>query len=132
MNVTLHHKLAHDAMSRVHPTLPVTTIAARLKAARKHLDMTQQALADASGASREAIAKIETGEITRPREILALSKALSVSPSWLQFGAEQIDDLSSDVLDAAFALEALPHVHQQALIQTIKALRDATKEKSDS
>jgi transcriptional regulator with XRE-family HTH domain len=106
-------------------------IADRMKEARKDVRMTQQALADASGVSRETIAKIETGEITRPREIVALSEALKVSPSWLQFGPEQTNNLSPDVLDAAFALEALPAVHQVALIQIIRALREATKRSSN-
>lgn len=99
----------------------------RMKATRKAVGMTQQELSDASGVSRETIAKIEIGEIKQPREIESLARALHSSPAWLQFGAGAVDALSKEVLNAALALQAMPTPQRQALVATIMALNKAAK-----
>lgn len=55
----------------------------RLKARRLFLGMTQLELAEAVGVGQAAVAHIESGRVTRPRNIVALAQALRVTVGWL-------------------------------------------------
>lgn len=70
----------------------VNTIAYRLKLARELREWTQDDLAEAAGVSQGTIGNIESGLRKRPRDLLAIAKALNVSPSWLQDGFGQMDE----------------------------------------
>ena len=63
-----------------------TTLAERLREARKAADMTQKALGDAVGVSQAAIQKIETGKASQTTRLLDISKALRIRPEWLSTG----------------------------------------------
>jgi len=89
------------ADTKQYPDLP--TLAARLVWARERLKLTQMQLETKCGVSRDAIQKIESGITLRPRRIGDLAAALDVSPAWLQFGAEYIDQLSVEALEIARA-----------------------------
>ena len=65
---------------------PVTTIAIRLAQARTALGKTQGQLAHDAGVSQGTIGNIEAGARKAPRELLAIAKALGVSPEWLKTG----------------------------------------------
>lgn len=56
------------------------TLAKRLVHARTKAGLTQPQLAARSGVKQSDISKMETGKILRPTGIVALAKALSVSP----------------------------------------------------
>ncbi|EBC3783246.1 TPA: helix-turn-helix domain-containing protein [Salmonella enterica subsp. enterica serovar Cotham] len=62
------------------------TLATRLKDRRKELGITQAALAERTGISQQAINRIESGLIVRPRYILEISVALNCDPNWLLHG----------------------------------------------
>lgn len=64
----------------------VNTIAERLKLARELKQWTQEDLAHSAGVKQGTIGNIEAGLRKRPRDLLAIAKALSVRPEWLQDG----------------------------------------------
>ena len=102
----------------------MSTLAERLRIARKKAGMTQEGLAKAAGVTREAIAQIETGRTLRTRDIMDLAKALDVSPAWLQFGAEAIDGLSEAALAAALDLDGLDEDGKQLVLDMIRTLKN--------
>jgi len=62
------------------------SLAARFKARRMDLNLTQVEVATAAGVSQQAIESIESGRTKRPRNLLDLAKALNCSPDWLLNG----------------------------------------------
>lgn len=64
----------------------VITISDRLKAAREESGLTQGQLAVAAGVTQGTISNVESGLRKNPRELLAIAKALGVSPDWLKTG----------------------------------------------
>lgn len=65
------------------------TLATRLKERRKELKMTQVTLAELTGVSQQAINRIESGVISRPRYIIEISVALDCDPNWLLHGSQK-------------------------------------------
>ena len=63
-----------------------TTLAERLREARKAAGMTQKTLGDAVGVSQAAIQKIETGRAAQTTKLLDIANALRVRPEWLSSG----------------------------------------------
>ena len=63
-----------------------TTLAERLREARKAAGMTQKALGEAVGISQAAIQKIETGKASQTTKLLEIATALRVRPEWLSSG----------------------------------------------
>ncbi|WP_336842216.1 helix-turn-helix transcriptional regulator [Serratia nevei] len=61
-------------------------LASRIKQRRIELKMTQTKLAELSGVSQQAINRIESGIIARPRYLLEMAQALECSASWLVNG----------------------------------------------
>jgi len=53
--------------------------------------MTQTKLAELAGVSQQAINRIESGIIARPRYLLEMAQALECSPSWLVNGENPND-----------------------------------------
>ena len=70
--------------------------------------MSQKQLAEKVGTTQSQINKLETGEVTRPRNIPEIAKGLGVSQAWLVFGTRETDKLSPDSMSVAVAYEALP------------------------
>lgn len=66
------------------------TIGARIKAARKRAQLSQEALARRAGMSTNGVARIEQGGITDPHysTLRKLAAVLGVSPHWLYTGEE--------------------------------------------
>lgn len=64
------------------------TLATRVKERRKELKMTQVMLAELTGVSQQAINRIESGVISRPRYLLEMSAALGCTPNWLLYGSQ--------------------------------------------
>jgi SOS-response transcriptional repressor LexA len=62
------------------------TLAARIKAARERLQLTQQQLADTSGVKQSVLSKIESGRIQRTTAVPALARALLCDTHWLDTG----------------------------------------------
>ena len=73
--------------------------AQRIRDARAQARLTQQALADKTGASKAMIAQWETG-IRRPGvdSLWSLSRALGVPFSWLAIGESNSDALDPDIV----------------------------------
>ena len=59
------------------------SLAARFKARRLELGMTQVEVANSAGVSQQSIESIESGRTRKPRNLLDLAKALKCSPDWL-------------------------------------------------
>lgn len=62
------------------------SLAARFKARRLELGMTQVEVANSAGVSQQSIESIESGRTRKPRNLLDLAKALKCSPDWLLNG----------------------------------------------
>lgn len=73
-----------------------TTLAERLREARKAASMTQKTLGDAVGVSQAAIQKIETGRAAQTTKLLDIAKALRVRPEWLSSGTGAMRDDGED------------------------------------
>ncbi|MGM1190502.1 S24 family peptidase [Serratia liquefaciens] len=70
-----------------------TTLAERLKLARKEKGLTQKALGELIGVSQAAIQKIEVAKAKETTKLLDLSKALGVRPEWLASGLGDMHEL---------------------------------------
>lgn len=99
------------------------TIGERVLWLRRRRKLTQEQLGEACGQSREWVAKIERGNTRMPRKIKELANALGVSPAWLQFGIEEIDNLSKEILEAAIDLEKLPEDKRKLVLELIQNLK---------
>lgn len=62
------------------------TLAARIKDARVTLGLTQAELAKRARLSQQMIGKLESGKTLETSRIVAIAKALGVSPEWLATG----------------------------------------------
>ena len=104
------------------------TVGKRIKHARERARMTQEQLADRVGLTRQAIAMIETGKVRRTNKIKEFAVALDVSPGWLAWGDERMDEVDEDVLQAAIDMASLAP-EQRALILALIAAnkRDSTE-----
>ncbi|ENF1847377.1 S24 family peptidase [Klebsiella pneumoniae] len=115
-----------------------TTLAERLREARKAADMTQKTLGDAVGVSQAAIQKIETGRAAQTTKLLDIAKALRVRPEWLSSGtgamrADGDDDKKPshinhdvfrvDILD--LAVSAGPGVVNQEFVEILRSVEYA-------
>lgn len=112
-----------------------TTLAERLREARKAAGMTQKTLGDAVGVSQAAIQKIETGRAAQTTKLLDIAKALRVRPEWLSSGtgamrADGEDDKKPshinhdvfrvDILD--LAVSAGPGVINQEFVEILRSV----------
>ena len=61
----------------------MTTLAVRIKQARKHAGLTQKALAEAIGVSQPVISQLENGENLQSVHLLSIAKTCGVRPEWL-------------------------------------------------
>ncbi|EMM0299003.1 helix-turn-helix transcriptional regulator [Klebsiella pneumoniae] len=118
-----------------------TTLAERLREARKAADMTQKTLGDAVGVSQAAIQKIETGRAAQTTKLLDIAKALRVRPEWLSSGtgamrADGDDDKTPshinhdvfrvDILD--LAVSAGPGIVNQEFVEILHSVEYAPAE----
>jgi transcriptional regulator with XRE-family HTH domain len=72
-------------------TPDLTTLAGRVKWARTQRKLSQQALAKKAHVSQGTIGNIESGERKRPRDLLAIARALYANPEWLETGHGEWD-----------------------------------------
>lgn len=93
-------------------------LAVRLRRARNAAGLTQQELADRAGLSRDAIAKIETGQAAYTRKIVEIANVLDVSAAWLQFGVSEVGKLDEDSLKTAMTYQDLTD-EQRAKIKSL-------------
>ncbi|HBW8848818.1 TPA: helix-turn-helix domain-containing protein [Klebsiella pneumoniae] len=118
-----------------------TTLAERLREARKAADMTQKALGNAVGVSQAAIQKIETGKAIQTTKLLDIAKILKVRPEWLSSGsgAMRTDDEGEnqssrlnqdvfrlDILD--LAVSAGPGIVNQEFVEILHSVEYAPAE----
>lgn len=97
------------------------TVGERLRQAREALGWTQLELATRCGVDRSYIANIETGRSTRPEHMAEIARVLKVSPGWLAYGIDWLDELTPEELQAAKDLHDLPAHIRASLINLIKA-----------
>lgn len=97
------------------------TLAERVKTLRLLRDFTQAELAAAVGIKQQSIQAIESGKTTMPTaDILhGIAKKLEVSPAWLLFGTEEIDNLSAKAIRIAQAYDALTDDEKRQIIDLI-------------
>lgn len=100
----------------------LATLAERLMWARRQKRLTQQQLADAVDASREQIAAVESGRTKMPRKIINLAEVLEISPAWLQFGVEELDELSEESIRMALDIDSLDPMQRASLRHLISSL----------
>ncbi|WP_458118205.1 S24 family peptidase [Klebsiella quasipneumoniae] len=118
-----------------------TTLAERLREARKAADMTQKALGNAVGVSQAAIQKIETGKAIQTTKLLDIAKILKVRPEWLSSGSGAMrtdnegenqssrlnqDVFRLDILD--LAVSAGPGIVNQEFVEILHSVEYAPAE----
>ncbi|EMK1793345.1 helix-turn-helix transcriptional regulator [Klebsiella variicola] len=118
-----------------------TTLAERLREARKAADMTQKALGEAVGVSQAAIQKIETGRAAQTTKLLDIANALRVRPEWLSSGTGAMsadresdknpsrtnkDVFRVDILD--LAVSAGPGIVNQEFVEILHSVEYAAAE----
>ncbi|EJC7953403.1 MULTISPECIES: XRE family transcriptional regulator [Klebsiella pneumoniae complex] len=118
-----------------------TTLAERLREARKAADMTQKALGEAVGVSQAAIQKIETGRAAQTTKLLDIANALRVRPEWLSSGTGAMsadresdknpsrtnqDVFRVDILD--LAVSAGPGIVNQEFVEILHSVEYAPAE----
>lgn len=108
-----------------YPVIP--SLGERLLWARKRKGWTQDQLSDASGVSRDVIAKAEIGVTAMPRQIKKLAEPLEVPPAWLVFGSEKIEEWDEETLSFAQDFHELPPDRQDTVRLLIKQLKDTKK-----
>lgn len=69
----------------------LSTLGRRVAWARTQRKLTQQALADRVHVKQSMIGNLESGTRKRPRELLAIAKALYANPEWLETGRGEWD-----------------------------------------
>ena len=62
------------------------TLADRIKAARKHAQLTQRSLAEKVGVEQPVISQLETGKNLRSVHLTKIAQVCRVSPLWLSEG----------------------------------------------
>jgi len=65
---------------------PLDSLGARLRYARKRLDMTQGQLAAAAGMNQSDVSKLERGDMLKTTAMARLCSVLRVAPEWLELG----------------------------------------------
>jgi transcriptional regulator with XRE-family HTH domain len=66
----------------------MTTLAKRIKRARKAKGITQVALAERAGTTQSIVGQLEAGMLRSSKAVPGIAKALDVSAGWLQYGDE--------------------------------------------
>ncbi len=90
----------------------MSTLASRIKQARKQAGLTQKDLAQRVGVSQPVISQLENGENLQSVHLLAIAKACGVDSDWLASGEEKpeqlvfTDEQLADLLREAFKLGA--------------------------
>lgn len=109
--------------------MDVVQLGIQIRKARKKAGLTQDELADRIGLSQSYVAKLERGGTDNPgsQAIMKIAESLGVTPGWLYFNREDIDDLDDESLDVAVLFNKLPPSQRQA----IKLMVDAVSEKFD-
>ena len=99
----------------------LSVLGARLKAARKGRDLTQERLADLSGLSARHIANIEKGDVNPSFEALhTLVKTLGVSfDAIFDPASEQVE---AEIQEIAGLYRACPEQGQRLILAVIRAM----------
>ncbi len=101
----------------------LTTLAGRVKWARKKRELSQAALAKAAGVSQGTIGNVESGERKKPRELVSIARALRVFPAWL--------DTARGDWDASAAPESIFDAlteDEKELLENFRSLMDEDRD----
>ncbi|MDX1433115.1 MAG: helix-turn-helix transcriptional regulator [Gammaproteobacteria bacterium] len=104
------------------------TLGGRLTASRIDKGLTQHQLADAVGTSQAVIQRIEAGKCSHPRILNELAAALGVSPAWLMYGVNVIEDLELEAIETARAWSRLMEPQRTALKEMIMRVAESGPE----
>ena len=101
------------------------TLGGRLTASRIEKGLTQHQLADTVGTSQAVIQRIEAGKCSHPRILNELAAALDVSPAWLMYGVNVIEDLELEAIETARAWSRLTEPQRTALKEMIMRVAES-------
>ena len=102
-----------------------TTLGGRLTYSRIEKSWTQHQLAATVGTSQAVIQRIEAGKCSHPRILSELASALDVSPAWLMFGVNVIEDLEQEAIETARAWSRLTEPQRTALKEMILRIAES-------
>lgn len=94
-----------QAYKLTYRVTPMNSLAERIKAARKHAQLTQRALAEKVGVEQPVISQLETGKNLRSVHLTRIALACGVSPAWLSDGSgsmeakQKTDPLEDDEIE---------------------------------
>lgn len=102
-----------------------SSIAIRLRAARRRADMTQTELARIVGVTNRAISKIERGGTITPARnlVLKIADTLNVSAAWLSYGHKELKTLDAESIELALLAASLSDDQRQMLRAFLEALK---------
>lgn len=98
-------------------------LAKRLRARREALGMTQEEVARAAGTDQTQYQKVEAGLTKHPRNLEQIAAAVQVSPAWLLYGVEEVDQLTREGIALALAWQDLPDDDKKAIQTLIRKLK---------
>lgn len=75
----------------------MTSLAERLKAARKTANLTQAKVAESAGIKQPTYQALESGKVEKSAYLFDIAKALKVSPIWLETGQGSMYTLQSNI-----------------------------------
>ncbi len=102
----------------------LSTLAGRLASTRSEKGYSMEELARKAGTTRGVIQAAELGNVALPRPIVAIAKALEVTPAWLAFGEETVGGLSDDAIEVARSWDKLEEEVKSAV--TVLAFSERT------
>lgn len=97
-------------------------LASRMAYIRELRGYSQDALAKIVGTSQQQIGRIESGLISRPRNIERIASVLQVSAAWLLYGHEELDNLSKEAIDMALKFETLTDAQKEVFLAQMDAV----------
>lgn len=107
----------------------LTTLADRLKTIRILKGLTQEDLAVAAGIKQQSIQAIESGKTKMPTAdiLFKIARRLEVSPAWLAFGTEAIDNLSDQAIRIATAYDSSTDEETKRIIEKLLHVNNTTQ-----
>jgi len=106
---------SHVKSFKINELPNLRDLAARVKWTREARGWSQATLARNVGIDQTTISQMENGDIKRPRNLERLGKELGVSPAWLQFGVQEIENLTSRGINIALLFDSLSEGDKKAI-----------------
>jgi SOS-response transcriptional repressor LexA len=100
--------------------MDMTTLAERMKLARKHANLTQKALAEKAGVEQPVISQLETGKNQQSAHLAKLAHICGVSAIWLSNGIGSMTEKVAEESNVKMAQQP-PELYRYPVISWVSA-----------